>query len=61
MILRSAFAAMALFCVTLLPGCGGQEANVVSAPPETVSDNVDADRAKEAGGSSPEHIDYSKQ
>jgi hypothetical protein len=61
MIRRSAFATITLLCFALLPGCGGQEENVVSAPPETTSANVDADRAKEAGGAPPENIDYTKQ
>ncbi|WP_442505406.1 hypothetical protein SH528x_004193 [Novipirellula sp. SH528] len=61
MIRSFAFAVMTLMCFTLLPGCGGQEDNVVSAPPETTSVNVDAERAQEAGGSAPQNVDYTKQ
>jgi len=61
MIRRFAFTAMTLMCLAPLPGCGGQDDNVVSAPPETTSVNVDAERAKEAAGSAPENVDYTKQ
>ena len=61
MIRNIAFAAMTLMCLTLFTGCGGQDDNVVIPPPETTSVNVDAERAKEAGGSGPENVDYTRQ
>lgn len=61
MIRSFALTTIALMCFTLLLGCGGQEENVVSAPPEETSVNVDAERAKEAGGTDNQNIDYSKQ
>ena len=61
MIRSFAFTVMTMMCFILLLGCGGQDDNVVSAPPETTSVNVDAERAEEAGTSATENVDYTKQ
>jgi hypothetical protein len=59
MSLRFLSAALLLSCFASLPGCGGPGENVVNAPPQAASSNVDADRAKEAGDSAA-NVDYSK-
>lgn len=60
MLLRRFSTITLLVSFAFLVGCGGPGENVVNAPPETVSADVDADRAKEAGAPAP-NVDYSKQ
>lgn len=60
MLLRNLSAVTLLACFAFLVGCGGPGENVVNAPAETASSNVDADRAKEAGAPAP-NVDYTKQ
>lgn len=51
---------LALALLSCVAGCGGTAETQVTAPPEVVSENVDADRAKEAGAPAP-NVDYTKQ